>query len=573
VLILILFAFLAGIVTVLSPCILPVLPIVLSGSVGAGKRRPLGIVAGFIVSFTFFTLFLTALVSRLGISAEGLRFFSIVVITLFGLSLLLPRLQVLLEKLFSKLSQFTPNQQQDGYYGGFLLGISLGLLWTPCVGPILASVISLALIGSVNSQAFLITLAYALGTGLPMLAITYGGRNLLNKTPWLTRHLGRIQQAFGVIMILTAAAIYFNLDRSFQTWLLDRLPGYGAGLTQLENADVVKKQLDKFGGQELDDMGRPLFEMQDVSNYPQAPELVGGTGWFNSEPLRFDDNLRGKVVLVDFWTYTCINCIRTFPHLVDWYSKYQDQGFVIVGVHSPEFEFEKDSDNVLAAMAQYGLEYPVVQDNDFRIWRAYNNRYWPAHYLVDKEGRIRYTHFGEGRYEETENKIRELLGEEQLVDGTMPDTTPARPQTPETYLGYDRADAYTYDNRLSRDRSAEYDFSSLPQDSVGLNGNWLVASEYAQAKEAGASLSLNFLAQQVHLVLTPLAGEGKLEVLLDGQPVPKQYWTADMNEQGFIPVTEARKYDLVDLGDDYGRHTLELRFTPGVAAYAFTFSS
>ena len=229
----------------------------------------------------------------------------------------------------------------------------------------------------------------------------------------------------------------------------------------------------------------------------------------------------------------------------------------------------------MAAMEDYGITYPVVMDNDFRIWRAYHNRYWPAHYLVDKEGRIRYTHFGEGKYEETENKNRELLGEEALpANGVVADTTPTRPQTPETYLGYTRAAAYTLENRLSRNQVAEYDFTaSLPADAVGLKGNWLVSEEYISAQATGASVSLNFLAQTVHLVLAPEGSEGKIEVLLDGRPLPRQYWTDDINESGFILVDESRKYDILDLGGDYGRHTLELKFDAGVAAYAFTFGS
>jgi thiol-disulfide isomerase/thioredoxin len=519
-------------------------------------------------------------VSRLGLSADFLRQFAVVVILLFGFSLLFPQLQVLLEKLFTRLSSLMPTRvgqtdQADGFMGGVILGISLGLLWTPCVGPILASVISLALTGSVTGEALFITLAYALGTGLPMLAIAYGGRNLLQSRPWLMNNLKKIQQGFGVVMILTAVAIYFSLDRRFQTWVLTVFPNYGVGLTQFENIEVVKNRLQNLRGGPLpDELGQPTFEMQAEKIYPKAPELVGGTQWLNSVPLRFDDNLQGKVVLVDFWTYSCINCIRTFPYLRDWYEKYQDQGFVIVGVHSPEFEFEKNSANVLAAMEDYGLTYPVVMDNDFLIWRAYNNRYWPAHYLVDREGRIRYTHFGEGKYLETENKIRELLGEEKLSNGSLTESATNRRQTPETYLGYARAAAYTLENMIRRDQVADYFFTSdLPQDAVGLKGRWQVGAEAIVAQETGASLALNFLAQQVHLVLSPMEAEGKLEVFLDGQSLPEKYWTADMNEQGFIPITSARKYDLINLGTDYGRHTLELRFTPGIAAYAFTFGS
>jgi thiol-disulfide isomerase/thioredoxin len=391
------------------------------------------------------------------------------------------------------------------------------------------------------------------------------------------RNLKKIQQGFGVVMILTAAAIYFQLDRQFQIWVLNAFPNYGVGLTQFESLGVVKDRLERLqNGVTGEQMGRPLFEMQEGKVYPQAPELEGGTQWLNSEPLRFDGNLQGKVVLVDFWTYSCINCIRTFPYLTDWYEKYQDQGLVIVGVHSPEFEFEKNADNVLAPMADYGLTYPVVMDNDFRIWRAYNNRYWPAHYLVDREGKVRYTHFGEGKYLETENKIRELLGEEKLTADNLTESenTTNRRQTPETYLGYARADAYTLENMLQRNQVANYFFtSSLPLDAVGLKGSWLVNEEAITAKEASASLSLNFLAQQVHLVLTPAEGSGYARVLLDGQPLPPKYWTADMDDQGRILVDSARKYDVINLGDNYGRYTIELILDEGIAAYAFTFGS
>lgn len=305
-LILILFAFIAGIVTVLSPCILPVLPIVLSGSVGEGKRRPLGVVAGFILSFTFFTLFLSSLVQWTGVSADALRAFSVVVIILFGASLLFPQAQAMLEKLFAFFTRFSPKEQKEGFFGGFLLGMSLGLIWTPCVGLILASVISLALTGTVNGAAFFITLAYATGTGIPMLAITYGGRQLFQKVPWFLKNTGRIQRGFGVVMILTGLAIMMNVDRRFQTWVLETFPQYGVGLTRIEENEAVKQQLDKLNASpnELEDAnGKPMFELQESMKYPLAPELSGGTTWLNSEPLRLSEELRGKVVLIDFWTY------------------------------------------------------------------------------------------------------------------------------------------------------------------------------------------------------------------------------------------------------------------------------
>src|SRR3989344_9651039 len=368
------FAFLAGIVTILSPCILPVLPVVLSGGISGGKQRPLGIVAGFISSFTFFTLFLTSIVRATGVSPDALRSVSVVVIIAFGLSLLVPKLQAFIEQFLSRVSSLAKRTERSDFAGGIFIGASLGLVWTPCVGPILASVISLALTGTVTTTAFFITLAYSIGTAIPMLAIVWGGRALLQKVPWLVASTGKIQKIFGLLMILTALAIATNLDRKFQTYILTTFPQYGVGLTKLEDNPIVKKQ---------------LVDMQ-TNDRQTAPELTAGGQWFNSEPLTLSQ-LKGKVVLVDFWTYTCINCIRTLPYLKNWYAKYKDKGFVIIGVHTPEFEFEKDASNVARAIADFGLEYPVMQDNDYATWRAYDNRYWAAKYLIDKEGKIRYT--------------------------------------------------------------------------------------------------------------------------------------------------------------------------------------
>jgi cytochrome c biogenesis protein CcdA len=279
------FAFLAGVVTILSPCILPVLPIVLSGSVATGKRRPLGIVTGFILSFTFFTLFLSAIVKATGLSADALRTFAVVVIFLLGVSMLVPQFQVLLEKVFSKMTSFLPQSSHStGFGGGLVTGITLGLIWTPCVGPILASVISLALTGSVNGGAVLITLAYALGTALPMLGILYGGRGLLHRVPWLLRNAGKLQKAFGVLMILTAIGIHFNIDRKFQTFLLETFPGYGAGLTQFEDNEAVREQLDALQDEEASGAEE---EKEDG-----APELVPGGDWLHTEPLTLE-SLRG----------------------------------------------------------------------------------------------------------------------------------------------------------------------------------------------------------------------------------------------------------------------------------------
>src|SRR3989344_43218 len=323
-LLLIIFAFIGGVVTILSPCILPILPVVLSSSLTGGKKSPLGVVTGFILSFTFFTLFLSLIVKSLGIPADSLRSFSIVVIALFGIGLLLPNFRTLLEKFFTYFSRFGPKGSGEaGFFGGVLIGASVGLVWTPCVGPILASIISLAITGTVSGQAALITFFYSFGTAIPMLAIVYGGRNLLNKIPWLTRNTIKIQKAFGVLMILTALAIFFNFDRKFQTYILDKFPNYGIGLTSFEDNSLIKDRLKNLRGDGITDedlpagrqgMGKPAFELLDDG--VNAPELIKGGDWFNTEPLTLK-SLKGKVVIVDFWTYTCINCIRTLPYLRD----------------------------------------------------------------------------------------------------------------------------------------------------------------------------------------------------------------------------------------------------------------
>ena len=547
---LILFAFLGGVVTILSPCILPILPIVLSSSSG-GKRKPLGVVTGFVLSFTFFTLFLTSIVRATGIPADSLRFVSIIVIAGFGLSFLIPQFQLLVERLFSKLSSLIPQRQnlKEDFASGFVIGLSVGLLWTPCVGPILASVISLALTGSVTGTAFVITLAYSLGTAIPMFGVMYGGRELLTRNPWLVRNTANIQKGFGVLMIITAVGIYFNIDRQFQAYILTRFPQYGAGLTKFEDNESIKKQLEDMNKKPKKKSLLPILN----EDYGLAPEIIEGGKWFNlpadKQSLKIAD-LRGKVVLIDFWTYTCINCIRTLPYLRAWHEKYKDRGLVIIGVHTPEFEFEKNPENVQKAIQDFGLKYPVIQDNDYATWRAYDNRYWPAKYLIDKDGRIRYTHFGEGEYDTTEKKIQELLAEagRKIEEETtkIQDETPRGMQTPETYLG-----------SLRMERKSDNP-EGLPLHYFSLDGDWKVAQEYSESGKK-SSLTLHYYGAKVFLVMNPANGNGKVKVYLDGKLI------------NTITLDKDRLYDLVKLKEK-GDHILKLEFlNEGIKIFAFTF--
>lgn len=561
-LLLLIFAFLAGVVTVLSPCILPLLPIILSSADGKGKQKPLGVVLGFVSSFTFFTLFLSTIVKFSGIPAESLRFFSIAVLSLFGASLLVPQIQTQIEILFSRFANFMPaSKNRTGFFGGFIVGLSLGLLWTPCVGPILASVISLAITGTVTAQAFLITLAYAMGTAIPMFLIMLAGSTALQKVPWLVRNTSKIQKAFGVLMIATAISIFFNVDRRFQTFILTTFSNYGVGLTQFEDNSVVKQELEKVNQKSID--------KAKSSQGPIAPELITGGVWFNSEPLTLAE-LQGKVVLIDFWTYSCINCQRTFPYLQQWHEKYKDKGLVIIGVHAPEFEFEKNPKNVQQAITDFGLMYPVMQDNSFATWKAYSNNYWPAKYLIDKDGKIRYTHFGEGKYDETEKIIQELLKEAGSEDVNVEIDNPdyrITSKTPETYLGYERIRNFASREYIAEDALAVYTApSNLRSNQVAFEGSWNVMGEYANPQQ-GAKLLLSFDSKEVFLVMRAKSGSGKVKVYLDD----KLQAFGEDNDNGVVTIDSDRLYKLINLKTP-GRHLLILEFEDSnTEVYAFTF--
>ena len=562
---LILFAFLAGLVTIFSPCILPILPIVFSSSFGGknvDRSRPIGVIVGFVASFTFFTLFLTSLVKLIGIAPDSLRFVSVLVIAGFGLSLLFPNLQLLTERVFSKLVQVVPHGSvQGGFIGGIFVGLSLGLLWTPCVGPILASVISLAITGTVTFDAFVLTFAYSLGTAIPMFFIMIGGQGALQKVPWLTANTGRIQKFFGIGMILTAFAILTNLDRSFQTFILDKFPQYGVGLTKFEDIDIVKKQLELLSGKKTDNtlIGKPMFDSQ--SKGAPAPEIIPGGAWFGTKPLTIQ-SLKGKVVLIDFWTYTCINCQRTLPYLKKWWEKYKDKGLVILGIHTPEFEFEKDYNNVRAAVEKFGIKFPVVLDNDYSTWTAYRNQYWPRKYLIDIDGYIVYDHIGEGAYEETEQKIQEalmermaVLKEQGIIDQSLTKEIPLEggPKSPETYFGSARNNQQA--NLL------------FPHDS------WNITPEFAENSSPNASIVYTYTAKDVFFV-SEADDETVVEVLRDGKPLGAEAG-ADIiktsDGKTFVNIKEARLYKIIQ-GAHTETHTIKLIIQKsGLKAFTFTF--
>lgn len=564
-LLLLLFAFLAGLATVLSPCVLPVLPAILSASASGGKGRPLGVILGLVSSFVFFTLALTTLVQSFGLSANALRYIAIGVIGFFGLVLLIPILSEKFAMLTDSLATFGTRLQtrsRTGFVGGFIIGVALGLVWTPCAGPILAAITTLVATQKVNFEVILLTVAYSLGAALPLLIIAYGGQRVLS-VPSIAKHTERIRQVFGFLMILTAVALAFNWDVAFQQGVLDYIPSI-----QVEKNAWVQEQIQKLRGPS------PFTVKTDGETLPNiapAPPLKGVTAWINSPPLTLDQ-LKGKVVLIDFWTYSCINCIRTFPYLRHWYDAYKDKNFVIIGVHTPEFEFEKDENNVKKAVQRFHLDYPIAMDNHYQIWEAFYNSYWPAHYLIDQNGIVREVHFGEGGYLETENAIRSLLEMPLLTKGKEEKApTYMAGMTPETYLGYKRAEAYASEIQIVRNEMVHYNYqNALKPNQVGLKGDWTIGAEQITSSSDDSQLSLNFQANRVYLVL---GGKSSLpiKIELDGKPLPSSLWTSDMNAQGEIVIKDPRKYDIVNLKGEKGNHLLTLHIPKGIQAYAFTF--
>jgi cytochrome c biogenesis protein CcdA/thiol-disulfide isomerase/thioredoxin len=559
--VLVMFAFLAGIVTVVSPCILPLLPVILAGSVGRGRARPWGIVVGFVGSFTFFTLALSALVRFSGVSPGALHMSAIVVLVLLGVLLMFPDLYLGLEGFFSRhLPQRNTSNKEEGFRSGLVVGTSLGLVWTPCVGPIMAAVITLAASSAVTLLAVMITLAYALGTAIPMLIIMFSGRRFLERVSWLKRNAVGIQRVFGALIIIVAFMLYQGYDRRLQSWALTTFPRYGSGLTAFENNDRIKKELDAL-----------VVPKASKEKYPLAPDIIPGGEWFNSSPKHLQD-LRGRVVILDFWTYTCINCLRTLPELKAWQERYGPEGLVIIGVHTPEFEFEKDPDNVAKAIKDLGITWPVVQDNYYATWNAYGNRYWPAKYFIDKDGRIRASHFGEGGEEESERTIRVLLKEAGVNPGIHASMTPYTVDTrsPETYLGLARTERFASPEDLKRG-AGQYSLPvKLVLNNYAYEGGWLADTDHVTPRD-GARLDFHFYAKDVFLVMRSFDPEGaRIEVSLDGKPLGDQENGRDV-QGGSVQVKDDRLYHLISLGSA-GDHTVTLKFISGeVALYAFTF--
>jgi cytochrome c biogenesis protein CcdA/thiol-disulfide isomerase/thioredoxin len=571
---LMLFALVAGAGTALSPCVLPVLPALLSAGVTGGRRRPVGIALGLAATFTITIVGLASVIDGVGLGPGLTRTLAVVALIGFGVVVAVPSLAARLEAPLARLSRLGPRGRGDGFASGLLVGAALGFVYAPCAGPILAAVIA---VGAASSRTVPVGLAFALGSALVLLALSLGGRALAGRLRSAGRGPG-LQRALAAVLVLTGIAMATNLDVRFQSTIADHLPAALVNPTHgLETSHAVSSRLDDLRGPSrfaVAGTGREGVAPARLPRLGAAPDFVGNQRWFNTpggRPLSLE-GLRGKVVLVDFWTYTCINCLRTLPYLEAWDKRYRRDGLVIVGVHSPEFPFERDAGNVQAAIEREGIGYPVAQDNKLATWDAWGNQYWPAEYLIDARGQVRDAHFGEGEYDRTESNIRALLEEAgHRNPGAMADPKgavhPTRLATPETYLGLARAQRFDPPPLQGTHTYAQP--SKLATSHFALAGTWDVSAEAATAG-AGAEIHAAIVGKDVYLVLSPpRGGGGDVRVQLDGKPIAADRAGSDVHG-GVVRVDRQRLYHLVSAPAS-GHHALTPRVSPGVQAYAFTF--
>ena len=617
---LIVLAYLGGALTILSPCILPVLPFVFARADQPFVRSGLPLLAGMALTF--------AIVATLAAVGGGWvtqanqygRWLAIALLAIFGLTLLLPRFaDHLMRPLVSagnRLSNFAQGDGQQVRAGSsFLLGIATGLLWAPCAGPILGLVLTGAALRGASVGTTLLLVAYAAGAATSLaVALLIGGRVFTA----MKRSLGAgewIRRGIGAAMLCGVVAISLGLDTGvlarvstiatggLEQKLVDKLsPGAtpanpvaaGNKTNAPANASGSDAVMTANPTADASNAGAMMRASQGASGGAAAlpvegvlPTLNGAVQWLNSPPLTVQD-LRGKVVLVDFWTYSCINCLRSLPYVKAWAQKYKDQGLVVIGVHAPEFAFERNVDNVKKAVHDLGVDYPVAIDNNYAIWRALNNQYWPAHYFVDGKGQIRYHHFGEGDYAESEKVIQELLTEAGHANaskvaigitgtgaqGVQAAADSADMQSPETYIGYERAENFTSPGGAAEDKVHTYKAPLQPAvNDWGLAGAWNVGAEHATLEAASGRIIYRFHARDLHLVLGP-GKDGKpvrFRVSVDGA-VPGAAHGTDVAADGTGTVTEQRLYQLVRQTGDVADHTFSIEFLdPGVQAFAFTF--
>ncbi|MGH3558537.1 MAG: cytochrome c biogenesis protein DipZ [Mycobacterium sp.] len=573
-----------GLITGISPCILPVLPVIFfSGAqstddqrpeaqaesggavaVAAKPQRPLSetlrpyrVIGGLVCSFTLVTLVGSALLSLLHLPQDAIRWVALVALVAIGLGLIFPKFEQLLERPFSRI----PQKHVTAGKNGFGLGLALGVLYVPCAGPVLAAIVVAGATATIGLGTIVLTCAFAVGAALPLLVFALAGQRVAERVSAFRRRQREIRVAAGIVTILLAVALVFNVPAMLQR----AVPDYTNSLqNKLGSDDEIREKLNLGGivNDQNEQLSNCTKGAAQLENCGPAPDLKGITAWFNTpgdKPIDLH-SLRGKVVLIDFWAYSCINCQRAIPHVEGWYKAYQRSGFEVIGVHTPEYAFEKVTNNVKKGAADLGITYPVALDNGYSTWTNYRNRYWPAEYLIDATGTVRHIEFGEGDYNGTEKLIRQLLTDAGLgvklpppVDA--PDTTPQLGLTPETYFGVGKVVNYA-GNGVYDEGSARFTFPpSLPPDSFALQGPWTLDYQGATADANASGIELNYHAKDVYVVA---GGTGSLTVTREGK-------SSTVGVSG--PPTSHR----IVAGNDVARGTLQVRPSQGLTVYSFTY--
>ena len=617
--VLFLLAYLGGVLTIVSPCILPVLPFVFARADQPFVRSGLPMLIGMAATFAAVATLAAVGGGWVVAANEYGRWFALALLALFAATLLIPSLSDRMTRPIVALGGRLM-QASDGGPGtskaptiltSLLLGVATGLLWAPCAGPVLGLILTGAALGGASVQTSLLLLAYALGAATSLaLALAVGGRIFV----FMKRSLGVgewVRRGLGVAVLAAVVAIGLGVD----TGLLTRVSLASTAPIEQQLLDKLHpaRQADQQPSVVMSDNGSAMMSanpammsanpammsanpaMMMKSDGPAAPQAIklpvqgdfpslsGAVEWLNSPPLTVEQ-LKGKVVVVDFWTYSCINCLRSIPYVEAWAEKYKADGLVVIGVHAPEFAFEQSIPNVKSAIADLKITYPVAIDNNYGIWRAFQNEYWPAHYFIDATGKIRYHHFGEGGYEESEAVIRQLLAEAGKTDMSSSPVTVAASgieaaskaadvQSPETYIGYVRAENFLSTADVVQNAAHDYKATAPRLNEWGLTGNWTIDGDHAVINQPGGSIVYRFHARDLHLVLGP-AADGKLiryKVTIDGA-APGANHGVDTDADGMGTVSAERLYQLIRQTGPIADHTFEIQFLdPGAQAYAFTF--
>lgn len=568
---LLLISFIAGILTILAPCVLPLLPVIIGGSIGGNKKdkfRPYVIGASLAISVILFTLLLKVSTLLVGLSSNALDWISGSLLVALGLVSAFPelweRFVVALNWQAASQRFLGKGERNKSKYGGpVLIGIALGPVFASCSPTyafILASVLPFTFLAGL-----IYLVAYTIGLALALLAISLAGRRLINRFSWAVNTHGFFRRLLGVVFIVIGIGIIAGYQVKAETWVADHLPFDEAKVEQVllakqHRSSIIHKISQAVGGNNV----------LNVQPTP-APQFVGLTNWINSQPLTLSQ-LKGKVVLVDFWTYSCINCIRTLPYLEKWYQAYSSKGLVIIGVNTPEFAFEHNPANVQAAVIKDGIKYPVALDNNYDTWNAYSNDSWPADYLIDKQGNIRYVSLGEGDYNKTEEAIQDLLGIKAPLTTPTSVVPVSENQTPETYFGTNREDAYEGSTPLNNG-SANFvptPDSSLDNNAFTLSGQWTIAGENITSDSNDATLTENVSAKNVYMVAsTNSATSETLKVILPSS-VAGEYGQDAPN--GIVTINGDRLYNIVSL-KNFQTINVTVQVPPGVSLYTFTFGS